>query len=82
MDVVIHETPQNAEGFRVFQATSPRKARNHASLRASVVGTKICTEFKIHVWQTIDAFSDSSKSIQMGGRTDGCIPATKPSHES
>jgi hypothetical protein len=32
--------------------------------------------------QTIVASSDSSTSIQWGGHTDGCIPATKPLHAS
>ena len=35
-----------------------------------------------HALRTIAASSDSSMSIQRGGRTDGCIPATKPGHAS
>ena len=35
-----------------------------------------------HALRTIGATSDSSMSTQRGGRTDGCIPATKPERES
>jgi transposase len=49
---------------------------------ASVSGTKTCTEFTRHVWQTTDASSDSSKSIQRGGHSGGCTRARKPIHGS
>jgi hypothetical protein len=35
-----------------------------------------------HAWRTTDASSDSSRSIQKGGHSDGCIPAMKPTHGS
>ena len=34
------------------------------------------------VWQTRNASSGSSRSTQRGGRSDGCIPAMKPTHGS
>ena len=35
-----------------------------------------------HVWRTTDASSDSSRSTQRGGHSDGCILARKPTHGS
>jgi len=35
-----------------------------------------------HVWRTTDASSDSSRSTQRGGHSDGCIRARKPTHGS
>jgi hypothetical protein len=43
----------------------------------SVFARKTCTKLP-HALQTIDASYNSSMSNQRGGRTDGCIPATKP----
>jgi hypothetical protein len=49
---------------------------------SSVAGTKTCTEFTGHVSRTRNASADWSRSIQRDGRTDGCIPATKPGRAS